>query len=438
MKILLFDFNENRISKERVTINFSFEKREILIILILLILAFLIRVILFPIPGYKVDLNTFTSWFNTAAQYGPRVFYNVVTWSDYPPLNIYIFWLMGSIANTFSLFGTETMSSLIKILPSIFDIATTTVIYIHLRERISFNKSLIVTAMYAFNPAIIINSAIWGQLDAIYTFLLLISLVLVLKSKPKLSMVFLFLGILTKPQSIAIVPLILYFIFIKYDWKTLAKSLLVSIATLVVVIIPFEWSNPIVFLSNIYFGAYQGYAFTTVNAFNLWALGGLWIRETAFLFMIGWIMFGALVVFSLFVLQKRYSISGELLVIFIAFTLFLGFFMLPTRIHERYLFPAFSTLILAYPFLKKIRPIYIILSITFFLNQAYVLYFLNLDTYISAGDPLVLGVSFTNLMILMYVLTLLWDELKGRSWIKSKLIKVNSDKKLEGNKCENK
>jgi Gpi18-like mannosyltransferase len=390
---------------------------------------------MFPIPGYKVDLDTFSSWFNTAAQYGPRVFYSVVEWSDYPPLNIYIFWGLGSIANAFSLFGTAQMSYLIKLLPSLFDIATTVVIFNFLKRRLNFKTSLIIASIYVFNPAIIINSAIWGQLDAIYTFLLLLSLVLVLDSKPKLAIVFLVLSLLTKPQSIAIAPLILFLIFRKHDWKRFGRSLLVGIATLFVAIIPFEWSNPLVFLSDIYLGAYQGYAYTTVNAFNLWALGGLWIRETAFLFIIGWILFGALVAFALFVLQKRFSISGELLAIFIAFILFLGFFMLPTRIHERYLFPALSVLTLVFPFLKKIRPIYIILSATFFINQAYVLYHLNLGTFILAGDPVVIVVSLINLMMLMYVLTLLWDEFKGRPWLSSKPIKINLDKQAEVNKC---
>ena len=320
------------------------------------------------------------------------------------------------------------MSYLIKLLPSLFDIITTVVIFIYFRKRLNFGTSLLFASFYAFNPAIIINSAIWGQLDAIYTFFIILSLILVLDSKPKLAIILLVLGILTKPQSIAIAPLILFLIFRKHDWKTLATSLLVGVATLFAVIIPFEWSNPLVFLSDIYLGAYQGYAYTTVNAFNLWALGGLWVIETAFLFTVGWILFGTLVVFTLFVLHKRFSNSGELFAIFIAFTLLLGFFMLPTRIHERYLFPALSILALGLPFLKKIRPIYIILSSTFFINQAYVLYYLNLDAFIAAGDLVVLGVSLINLILLMYVLILIWDEFKGRLWLTSKPIKNNSDK----------
>jgi Gpi18-like mannosyltransferase len=372
---------------------------------------------MFPIPGYQVDLNTFSSWFSTAARYGPRVFYNMV-WCDYPPLNIYLFWSLGSIANIFSFFGTPQIYNLIKLVPSVFDILTSAVIFFFLKKRLDFKEAIIGTSLYAFNPAIIINSSIWGQLDAIYTFFILISLIFILISKPKFSVMFLVLGLLTKPQSIAIAPLILFLIFKQYKWKTIVTSILVGVVTLFAVIIPFEWSNPVTFLSNIYFGAYEGYAYTTVNAFNLWALGGLWVQETILMFIIGWTLFGVLVAFVLFVLQKRFSFSGNRLVIFIAFTLFLGFFVLPTRIHERYLFPAISILALSFPFSKKVRPIYVISSITLFINQAYVLYYLNLGAFIAQGDPIVLSISAVNVILLMYVLSILWDERKGHRLLK--------------------
>ena len=395
--------------------------------------AFIIRFILFPIPGYEVDLNTFSSWFGTAAQYGPRIFYNVVSWCDYPPFNVYIFWGLGSIANTYSFFGTPQMSYLIKLLPSLFDIATTAVIFFYLRKQTKFSTSILVAILYVFNPAIIINSAVWGQFDSIYTFFLLLSITLFLSSKPKLSIVFLVISLLTKPQSIAIVPLMVFLIFKKYGWKTLLTSLLTGIVTALVVIIPFEWNNPIVFLSNIYFGALEGYAYTSINAFNFWAFGGLWVRETPFLFATGWLLFGALVGFVLITVHKRFHISEQLLILFSAFILFFGFFMLPTRIHERYLFPALSIIALSLPFLKKMRPIYIVLSFTCFINQLYVLYYLNLGTFIPAGDLVVIGVSLINLVTFIYVLMLLWDELRGRQWLIYEP-QTNSNNKLEEGK----
>jgi len=393
-------------------------------LLLLLLLSLTVRILLFPLPGYKNDLSIFATWFNGAAENGIRVFYNVVG-SDYPPFNVYLFWIFGSIAKQLSLSGASLVY-LIKLLPSLFDTATAFLIFVFVRKRLGFNMSLLTSALYAFNPAVIFDAAVWGQYDAIYTFFLVLALMLILASKPKLSAVALTVGLLTKPQSIALAPLISFLIFRKYGWRSLLASLLVAAATIFVVIIPFEWSNPITFLANIYsgaaagYGGYGGYAVTTANAFNLWALGGLWRPDTqAFLFLnlftIGWIMFGALAVFALYMLHKRLDASGELLILFSAFVLFFGFFMLPTRIHERYLFPALSVLALMFPFLKKTRLTYGFLSFTCLANMAYVLHFLNNDQYIPSGDLVVMLVTMINLIVFVNVLILMWRELKGES-----------------------
>jgi hypothetical protein len=125
-------------------------------------------------------------------------------------------------------------------------------------------------------------------------------------------------------------------------------------------------------------------------------------------------------------------------VLFSAFILFFGFFMLPTRIHERYLFPALSVLALMFMFLKKTRPLYVILTATCLVNQAYVLYWLNV--YANAGytygpnltgDPVAIAVSLINLIVFLYVLVLMWHELKGRSWFRISPIKIGESAKAE-------
>jgi len=94
--------------------------------------------------------------------------------------------------------------------------------------------------------------------------------------------------------------------------------------------------------------------------------------------------------------------------------------MLPTRIHERYLFPAFSMLALLFPFIKSTRPLYVVLTATCFINQAYVLYWLNASYPYAAnltGDPVVLVVSLINLVAFVYMLMLMIGELQGRKWL---------------------
>jgi Gpi18-like mannosyltransferase len=422
-------------------VKFFSGKRELLIVAVLLFLAFLVRFMFFSDQGYKaIDTNDFMSWFQTAADYGPRVFYER-TWCDYPPFNVYFFWIFGLLTKSLSLFGSNLFTYMMKLPPNLFDMATAFIIFIFVRKRLNLKLALLSTALYAFNPAVIYNAAIWGQFDAIYTFFLIFSLFLVFESKPKWAIVAFTLGILTKPQSIAIAPLFIYLILKKNNWslKGTIISGLIAAGTVFAVILPFEWSNPITFLTEKYFGAYSTYPFTTLNAFNIWGFGGMWVSDaTNFLFLtpyvMGWVMFAALAIFTIYFVHKHSSSSSyELIALFAAFVLFFGFFMLPTRIHERYMFPAMAVLALMFPFLKRTRPLYIALTATCFANQAYVLPLLNAVKFIESGDVVVLIVSLINSIAFVYVLLLMIGELRGKHWLKTKTTRSLVDKSGKDN-----
>jgi len=399
-------------------VNFSFPKRELAFLALVLAVSFVVRVLLFPQQGYPIDTNCFISWLNTASSQGIRQFYEVAGFADYPPFNVYLFWFFGSLANGLGI----TIENIIKWVPNLFDLATATLIYFFVRSQANLKIALLATALYAFNPAVIFNAAVWGQFDAVYTFFLIFSLLLALKNKPELSAVSFALGILTKPQGIALAPLLILLIFKKNGLKRLLYSVAAFAATVFVVILPFQWpnNNPVTFLSDIYFGAYSGYAYTSINAFNLWGMFGMWIPDGS-LYLVGWGLFGAAAAFTLYVFHKRYNISGDYLAIFAAFMLFFSFFMLPTRIHERYMFPAMATLALIFPLLKRTRLLYVVLTGTLFVNEAYVLYWLNLYYPYApnlTGDPVVIAVSVINLLMLAYASILMWFELQGRGWLK--------------------
>jgi len=368
-----------------------------------------VRILLFPVQGYKIDLSTFSAWFNTAAEYGPRVFYDAAGFCDYPPLNVYIFWIFGTLAKWLSLFGTRYIVYAVKLPSNLFDVATAFLIFTFLRGRLGFKSSLVAASFYAFNPATIFNTSVWGQFDAVYTFFLILSLTSILYSKPKLSVMAFTLGVLSKPQSIALAPLIAYLIAKRHGWRGLVTSAIISAATILIAIIPFKWSNPVDFLAEIYLEGYGGYPYTSVNAFNVWAFTGFWKSDGGtFMFLdpftIGWAMFGALTAFTLYHLHERLDDSEGVPVLFSAFVLLFGFFMLPTRIHERYLFPAISVLTLMMPFLKEARPIYGVLTFTCLSNQAYVLHFLNSGKFVPDLDPFVWMVTLINLATFLYTI----------------------------------
>ena len=167
--------------------------------------------------------------------------------------------------------------------------------------------------------------------------------------------------------------------------------------------------QPLRLLVDIYIMGYGGYPYTSLNAFNVWAFHGFWESDSGRLlfldfFTVGWLLFGALTAFSLYHLSKGLDDKQDIRVLFTAFVLLFGFFMLPTRIHERYLFPVFSVLALTMPFIRDTKKIYGVLSLTYLVNQAYVLSFLNRGEYISSWNPLVLTVTSVNVATFLFTL----------------------------------
>lgn len=410
-------------------VNFSYAKREIAILAGILFLSFIIRLLLFSQPGFPSDIADFIYWFNTAAVHGIRPFYAVVpSWTDYPPFNVYIFWAAGKLVEAVSAYGISAVD-IVKLVPSLFDMATGLLIYVFVRRQASFKLAIFAAALYVFNPAVIFDSAVWGQIDAMYTFFLLLALMLALKSRPILASATYAIAILTKPQSIALLPVLAVLIYKKSGLKNLIYSIGIFVATIYVVDSPFQylnaanvvqnaWSNPLGFLNRVFVTAYSGYKVTSANAFNLWAIWpGLWVSDANF-FILGWILFGALAAFVCYLLYKRLNDAGDFFAIFCAFMLFFAFFMLPTRIHERYMFPAVAALALLVPFVRRTRPLYAVLTATLLVNEATILYYFIKypDGVNLTGTPIVLAVSAVNLVMLAYAVAVMWTR---RTWLRT-------------------
>jgi Gpi18-like mannosyltransferase len=387
----------------------------------LILAAITVRLLLFQTQGLKVDLDIYISWLRAAADNGPLLFYNTTN-SDYPPFNFYILWLFGYAAKNLSLFGTNLITYVVKLIPSIFDIATTCLIFVYVRAHSSLKVSLTVAAAYAFNPAVVFNSAIWGQFDSIYVFFLLLSFVLILSAKPTLSVSTFTIAVLTKPQAIILAPLFAFLLYKKHGFRRMLASSAIVVATTLLVILPFQWDNPITFLTKIYFNGYSHYPFSSVNAFNLWGFFGLWMPDTQGIlfinpFVIGWILFVVATFLSLNLVNERLNPSGDTLVFFSAFVLLFSFFTLSTRIHERYNFPSLSFLALMIPFSKRMRVIYGVLTVTLFINLAYVMVTFNSNIIIQNGDPVAVCVSLVNALVFIYVMVMMWREMKGSEQI---------------------
>jgi Gpi18-like mannosyltransferase len=265
-------------------------------------------------------------------------------------------------------------------------------------------------AIYAFNPGTIYNLAVWGQMGSIYTFFMIASILFLIYDKPELSASSLAVAMLAKPQSVAILPIIAFFIIKKYDVKRVVTSIAASAASVFLIILPFRWNNPIRFLIEIYSTGYEYYAFNSVSAYNIWAFAGFWKPDSLKLLFLschmwGIILFGALILFVLYCLNKRDDAES---LIFSSFLLSFGFFMLMTRMHERYMFPVFAILALIMNY-EKIKMIYGILTATYLFNLVYVLSFINKDNFVPDNDISLVILPLINLVVLLYSIYIIYS-----------------------------
>lgn len=385
---------------------FADRRNQYLAIFLVLLVSFIIRMYLSKFDGSENDISTFKNWSRGVYYSGFSQFYQV-TGSDYPPFYIYVLWVVGTIYKSFFSvsfdFNSPVFSTLIKMPAMMSDIVTAFMIFYIVKKYKSFIIAFLSMISYAFNPAIIYDSAIWGQVDSVYVMFFMLALMLFISDRPMLSGASMVIAILTKPQSLVLVPLFVFILIKKYPPLAIAKTITASIMIFIILSLPFYLETSIFNIFSKYYSTYNAYTRTSLNAFNIWTFVGPYQQDNIhFLFisykMWGYILFGLVCIYVLYLISKN---KDDKSIYFAAAVLFFAFFMLFTRIHERYLFPMFAPLAVAMNFDRRLNYVYGIGTFTFFLNM-YIL--LNGPIFSFPRYQLVLYISEINLVILFYTL----------------------------------
>lgn len=320
-------------------------------ILIVLVFGFLLRVILSPFGTLTLDQNTFIAWSMRLATVGIPKFY-FGTWSDYLPGYLYMLAILGQI-NKLNLIPFTLLYKLPGILS---DIGTGYLIYKIVMKLKNKRWGLITASLYLFNPAVFANSALWGQVDGLTSLFSLLTIYL-LDTSPMLSAASLAIGTLIKPQM-GIVSLIILFLMLREKWnvKKITIYIVSSFLIFIAGFVPFaNGTNLFNFIVSRLNVSLNQYPYTSINAFNFWAIGGTW-KSDAGLSIIGGAV--VLILFFAFGLKFLKQKGGEY--ILLAFT-FAATFLFMTRMHERHLLPIFAPLTIA----VALSPIFIFALIGF-------------------------------------------------------------------------
>lgn len=352
-----------------------FPKNQTLILL--LALGAITRLLLALLPGFQIDMGDWFAWSVRLSHLNFTGFYSKDVFTDYTPGYLYILSLLGFLKEALKI-QDSLFYILLKIPAIISDLIISLLIY-KLFIKSSKRQALLSLILVLFNPISIFNSSIWGQIDSILTLLLLITVIALKKDNLITSSIFYGLAVLTKPQALALAPLFIVFLIKNFKLPYLLKIFIPASLVIFLLSFPFFPNHTLINLFQHNINTANEYPYTSLNAYNLWGVVGFWILDSqtwiGFSYQtIGIILFliYSLIILSLF-LKKRLSLYS------LAALLLLGFYFLPTRVHERYLYPAiifliFITMMFRSRFLLLLTGL---LGLLHFLNLYYVYVYYN-------------------------------------------------------------
>ena len=380
--------------------------------ILLLLAALALRLILAAsIQGHPIDIGCFKGWADSAARGGLTNFYSSGVFADYPPGYVYILYFLGKIRTLFALgFDSPVFLILLKLPAILADMATAYIIYRLASKRLNNWIAFGLAMLYAFNPAVIINSAVWGQVDAFFTLFVLLAVVFATEDRLPLASGLFAAALLIKPQALIFTPIWLLALIGKKDWKIAVQSVISGLAVLIVLTLPFLFKHGVPWLFTLYQSTMSQYPYASVNAYNLFALTGAnWLADSAgFLALTfrhwGFIFIAAITLFAGFIFFRS---KHESRLYYIGTFIIVAVFVLSSGMHERYLFPGLALAALGYVGTKDRRLLHVFgaLSITQFINVGTVFALSLKKIYqVPSGDVVLLAVSVLNIAILIYLI----------------------------------
>lgn len=411
----------NDIKLDKKTIFFS--------LIVIIVFAFFTRLL----AGYsyyvKFDLLYYIRWSTGLHEGGLFNAYEYLSEGsytlDYPPLFLFPLYIVGFFTKNPEIIASNSDYMVaLKIFQILFDVAIIPVIYwaFHKKNEI---MSIIAAALWALNPAMIINSAYWGQTDSLMILLLLITFKFLYDKRIYLGTFFFCLACLAKLQSAYFAPIfILIILFVKDNDNKIkirkAKEILVAVAvgvsTVLGVFLPFmiNSSEGILLPFKIYFGGLGKYQRASYNAFNLYAAIGE-NTQPDFESILGPITLSTvgniLLVIILVTVIWLYFYAPKKSPWILSFVLMQSVFMLTTRMHERYQIPVliFALAVYLTHEEQKFLKIFFVQSVLIFVNETMVFFWwTHVDSqatwWYKNFDLLVIIISAINFIYYVYTM----------------------------------
>lgn len=353
--------------------------------------------------GHDTDMGCWIGWGNYIAREGTATFYTAPghEWYDYPPGYMLV---LGLIAGLIAVLGIPSGSwaeTFAYIFPAyLADVGIAALLMRCARKNgLSEGWCLLLGGLTVFNPAAVVLSGAWGQIDSILTLFLLLSFVSLTEGKRIPAGVFYGLAVMVKWQALIFGPVLaaayLLSVRSRRDALETAGAVLGALAVIFALSLPFKGDQGPLWIVDRFFSAAGGYDYASIEAYNFLALcGGNWTPASAPLVFgvsfrtVGTVSIVLAVLLSLYFLwrMERPALSGgrpgggEPAALFItaAFCMYM-IFTFGHYMHERYVFPVIFLLYMAFILSRNEKFLLsaLLLSAVLFLNEITAMYVIS-------------------------------------------------------------
>ncbi len=360
---------------------------------LVLVVGFLVRLPFIQLAGYRDDMTIFYGWFDSFLRYPPADIYAHTPGLNYPPAFIVLYELAAQVVRWFGtgMPSEHVLNIALKLPPILFDLAGAAVAFAIVRRRASHWLALVAAMAIAFNPAVIYDSAYWGQNDSIPTVIALLAMFALSTGALAGAWILLTIAVLVKPPVAILLPLLALYPFAASGAERTRRlqqtalgipAALILAEALAVMFFP----HPTLLAAGRHLvreliSGSSYFPYNSLNAFNLWAIfQPFFVSDKIRVLFISLHMWGNLLfVATAAVIYWRFAMRRDTAAIFEASTLLLfAFFLFLTEMHERYLYYA-VVFVAALVFQFAYRRAAIVMTLTLLLNLEYGLTFMYLD-----------------------------------------------------------
>jgi Gpi18-like mannosyltransferase len=297
---------------------------------------------------------------------------------DYPPVFPYVLWLLGralSAVDPASLArGGARLDFLLRAPLVLANGLIGATLFVALRRRAGAAMAAGVAALFLLSPAVIFDTAYWGQADSLCALFVVAGLALAAR-RPEWACAALAAGALVKPFGYAFLPFALVEAVKRHGWRRGATALLAATAAWGALLVPFAVVGRFRELLGALWGQIDAMPYASVNAHNLWWIVGRgvpWVPASQRILgpltceALGLLLFGAFALAALVGLHR--SRDARALPIAGASVAF-GLFVLATHMHENHLFLFLPLLLLARGEERRWRRFFLAVSAVALLNM---------------------------------------------------------------------